>query len=446
MSLLASTYTAAGSKQQHHPDRPPALTAATAALVSYLTTTAVMYWWQWRRRRQYQDDCLQQLQHQQQLLLQQQQRRQEERTGRIRAEVKLRTALKEIQRLKYSYSPKDNETDTTKPGCDDGASACTPQDNNHIMILRAIGTVTSPYTKRMGTPRQPQLVPSSRGFVEFHSSIVPAASLEGIDEYSCIWIIFGFHANTDYLVNDATSNSKTPNKRTKIRPPRGGGVKMGQLATRAPHRPNPLGLSLVHLERWDAAQRRLYISGLDLVHGTPVYDIKPFVPWDVPGYSGTLQPSSPLNLQQQQQQQLKVPSWVSQRDEISQVTFTPEAAHQLEHMVHTKRLAPLYTTENDGYRGALQTLQEVLAQDPRSSHKGVKSNARGTTIPTVSSRSRDPKTAPLPPECYRLVFGQCQVEFVVLESEGVKVRSVTPIEFDPGSYVDGVPLMSETQR
>ena len=127
-------------------------------------------------------------------------------------------------------------------------------------MMHSIGTTVSPYTKRMGTPRQPQLVPSSRGYIEL---TIPPDSCAGMEKYSHCWILFEFHANT---------NTKASRK-TKIRPPRGMGEKVGQLATRSPHRPNCIGLSLVCIEKWDTKKRQLHVSGLDLVNGTPVYDI-----------------------------------------------------------------------------------------------------------------------------------------------------------------------------
>lgn len=292
-------------------------------------------------------------------------RRQEERTGRIRAEVKLRTMAK-------------------------------PTSLTSGLTLQCIGTVVSPYTKRMGTPRQPQLVPASRGYIAF---AIEAERLDGIDAYSHVWILFGFHANTN-----------VDNRRTKIRPPRGGGLKIGQLATRSPHRPNPIGLSLVQLERWEPLTRRLYISGLDLVNSTPVYDVKPCVPWDVPTEA------------------LKVPDWVDQDDAIAEVVFTEQAEQHLADMVGQGRLAPLYTHANDGLSGAKLTLQQVLAQDPRSSHKGI--DARGSRSATMT---------------YSLIFGQCQVDFTVT-GEGVTVTDVTAVDFDPSSYVDGVPLISKNKE
>jgi tRNA-Thr(GGU) m(6)t(6)A37 methyltransferase TsaA len=254
----------------------------------------------------------------------------------------------------------------------------------------------------MGTPRQPQLVPASRGYIQFTAG-VPAAALAGIEQYSHIWIIFEFHANTD----------TNASQKTKIRPPRAPrDTKVGQLATRSPHRPNPLGLSLVKLERWDETTRQLHVSGLDLVNHTPVYDIKPVVPWDIPGFPAFRVP-------------LTVPTWVEQDDVIPCVRFEIRALEGLRDAVHQGRLAPLYTNTNRGFEAAQQTLLEILAQDPRSSHKGVTGNGRGSSSE----------------QAYKLIFCETQVSFVC-ERQEVKVTEVQVIEFDKSQYVDGVPLIS----
>jgi len=317
-------------------------------------------------------------------------RRDEERTGRIRAEVKLRTALK-------------GGGENTQLQAIGNGSKAKNIDNNRTRMLEIIGTVVSPYQKRMGTPRQPQLVPSSRGYVEFFRQAVAPASLDGIQAYSHVWIIFEFHANTSI-----------GSKRTKVRPPRGNGQKVGQLATRSPHRPNPIGLSLVKVERWDETKLVLHISGLDLVNGTPVYDVKPCVPWDVPGHPF----KSPNEV-------LKVPDWVEQDDAFSSVDFSGAARKQLREFVAEGRLAPLYAEDEDGFEAAAQTLREVLAQDPRSSHKGV--DSRGKTSPDDN---------------YSLIFAQCEVHFSVSAS-GVLVNWVSAADFHPDSYVEGIPLISE---
>lgn len=292
-------------------------------------------------------------------------KRQEERTGRIRAEVKLRNALAREKQMTF--------TSVESSDC-------------HMMNLSTIGLVVSPYTKRMGTPRQGMLVPSSRGFIQFSSTLPPEA-VDGIDGYSHIWVIFAFHANTSL----ATS------KKSKIRPPRAGGIKVGQLATRSPHRPNALGLSLVKLERWEPSKRRLHISALDLVDGTPVYDIKPYVHWDIPpevNYDAT---------------NIRLPSWVEKNDDVlTRVTFSEEACERLKDFHQRNFLMPLYPSKDgDALKASIDTLKEILAQDPRSSHKGVTKNQRGS----VSS------------ETYRLMFCKVEIEFSVSEN-GARVVAI----------------------
>ncbi|GKY91750.1 hypothetical protein MPSEU_000146700 [Mayamaea pseudoterrestris] len=313
--------------------------------------------------------------------------RKSERTGRIRAERRLRELEKQLQQQS------SNSTSTF--------GSNNPQ-NHETFTATIIGIVTSPYTKRMGTPRQPQLVPSSRGYIQF---TVAAEALDGMTQYSHMWVIFVFHANT---------NSEASQK-TKIRPPRAGGVKVGQLATRSPHRPNPIGLSLCRIVDWDAKEKRLHVRELDLVHGTPVLDVKPCVPWDVP----------PL-------QAFRVPDWVKQDDGIANVEFTNSAKDELEELVKQQRLSPLYTIGNDGFSGAVETLTQVLAQDPRSSHRGLKTNARGTTATTLS-----PSDA-----TYSLIFGHTKVEFRV-SSKGAQVMHVSAVDFDESAHDNGVPLMSD---
>lgn len=241
---------------------------------------------------------------------------------------------------------------------------------------------------------QGALVPSSRAFVQLS---IPMETLDGIEKFGHVWIVFEFHANTDLAAS----------KKTKIRPPRGGGIKVGQLSTRSPHRPNALGLSLVKVDRLDVKARRFYVSALDLVNGTPVYDIKPCVPWDIPGrFDGV---------------GLRVPDWVDSDDALSLVTFAAEAEKDLKEMISQKLMAPLYTSKNDGFDGALQTLKQVLAQDPRASHQRGKSTGK-----------KDP--------AYSIIFCQTQVEFRVVDGN-VEVTNLVAAKFDDDtSFVDGIPL------
>lgn len=137
-----------------------------------------------------------------------------------------------------------------------------------VLRFRAIATVHSCFPDRRGTPRQGMLVPAARAEVVL-APHVPAAALDGLEGYSLVWLVFVFHKNR--LRKDGSASSKA-----HIRPPKGGGRSVGVFATRSPHRPNPVGLSLVRVLRVDG--RRILVGGADLVDGTPVLDIKPYVP------------------------------------------------------------------------------------------------------------------------------------------------------------------------
>lgn len=131
------------------------------------------------------------------------------------------------------------------------------------MTIEPIGVLESCYLDKFGTPRQPGLVPSSFGRICIFPQWQPADSLQGLEEFSHIWVLFQFHQN------------QISHFHAKVHPPRLGGGKIGVFATRSPHRPNPIGLSLVKLDRIEG--NYLYISGIDIIDGTPVMDIKPYL-------------------------------------------------------------------------------------------------------------------------------------------------------------------------
>ncbi|EXB94539.1 hypothetical protein L484_022849 [Morus notabilis] len=141
--------------------------------------------------------------------------------------------------------------------------------------MAPIGVIKSCFSTRNGTPRQPLLVPLAKARLFFNLSRVPPASLEGLREYSHCWVIYVFHLNTDLekLWKDPTKSKF----KAKVRVPRLKGGKMGVFATRSPHRPCPIGLTVAKIE---AVQGNLILlSGVDLVDGTPVLDIKPYLPY-----------------------------------------------------------------------------------------------------------------------------------------------------------------------
>ena len=132
-----------------------------------------------------------------------------------------------------------------------------------MVSLKPIGYIQSCYKNKLGTPRQPRVAPSSRGMIVIDESVINKDSLQGLDEFEYIWLIFLFHENTNTQV------------KSKVTPPRLGGKKVGVFASRSPHRPNPLGLSLVRLEK--VTENQVFVSDIDLIDGTPILDIKPYL-------------------------------------------------------------------------------------------------------------------------------------------------------------------------
>ncbi|MDO1509679.1 MULTISPECIES: tRNA (N6-threonylcarbamoyladenosine(37)-N6)-methyltransferase TrmO [unclassified Neisseria] len=132
----------------------------------------------------------------------------------------------------------------------------------------SIATVHSPYKQKFGVARQPGLVPAAEVCIELNREFT-ADSIRGLDTFDYVWISFIFHD----VINEGWS--------PLVRPPRlGGKQKMGVFATRSPHRPNHIGLSLLKLERIETGKTvRLYCSGADLLDDTPVIDIKPYIPF-----------------------------------------------------------------------------------------------------------------------------------------------------------------------
>lgn len=206
------------------------------------------------------------------------------------------------------------------------------------MEIRPIAYIENDFKEKFGIPRQ-------SGIVDLPSKIVflPEFSdnnaLRGLEDFSHIWLIWGF--------SEVKSGEFSPT----VRPPRlGGNVRMGVFATRSPYRPNPLGLSVVRLEK--IGRGELLVSGADLMNGTPIFDIKPYLPYieSIPDASN---------------------GWsLAEKDDILDVQFPPEL---LEKIPEKKR------------RGLLK----ILAQDPR------------------------PQYQDNPERVYTMAFGEFQVSFRV---------------------------------
>ncbi len=137
--------------------------------------------------------------------------------------------------------------------------------------MKTIATIHTDFPTKFGVPRQSGLVDGLKGRIVFAPEYRQAEAFRGLEEYSHIWVLWEF------------SEAKRERWSATVKPPRlGGKVHMGVFATRSPYRPNPIGLSCVKLDKLQFDEKLgpvLYVSGVDMMDGTPVYDIKPYLPY-----------------------------------------------------------------------------------------------------------------------------------------------------------------------
>lgn len=135
-----------------------------------------------------------------------------------------------------------------------------------MFTLEPIGYIHSCFKEKFAIPRQSLLAPLATGVLELLPPFNQQQALEGLEQVSHIWLLFIFH------------QTLAQKHRLKVRPPRLGGNKsLGVFATRSTFRPNGLGQSVVKLD--NILDGKLYLSGIDLLDGTPIVDIKPYVPY-----------------------------------------------------------------------------------------------------------------------------------------------------------------------
>ena len=136
---------------------------------------------------------------------------------------------------------------------------------NNAATLKIIARIKSDFPTKFGIPRQSGLAPKLSAKIVFEHDFRSPEALAGLENFSHIWLIWGF--------SEAARESWSPT----VRPPRlGGNRKVGVFATRSPFRPNSLALSAVKIEKIENGE--IFISGADLMDGTPIYDIKPYLP------------------------------------------------------------------------------------------------------------------------------------------------------------------------
>ncbi|MBQ7545708.1 MAG: tRNA (N6-threonylcarbamoyladenosine(37)-N6)-methyltransferase TrmO [Clostridia bacterium] len=138
------------------------------------------------------------------------------------------------------------------------------------LVIEPIAYIHTDFSEKFGIPRQSGRVPALQGRIVFEPSFRNPDTLRDLDGFSRIWLIFGF------------SKASRDTWSATVRPPRlGGNRRVGVFASRSPYRPNPLGLSCVQLDRIEQIDNgpQLIVSGVDLLDNTPIYDIKPYIPY-----------------------------------------------------------------------------------------------------------------------------------------------------------------------
>ena len=135
--------------------------------------------------------------------------------------------------------------------------------------MNIIAHIETDFPTKFGIPRQSGIIETLQGRIVFEPDYRNAEAVRGLEEFSHIWLLWEF--------SEAVRDTWSPT----VRPPRlGGNVRKGVFATRSPFRPNPIGLSSVRLEKIEIDQKLgpvLHVSGADLMDGTPIYDIKPYI-------------------------------------------------------------------------------------------------------------------------------------------------------------------------
>lgn len=197
--------------------------------------------------------------------------------------------------------------------------------------MKPIARIETNYREKFGIPRQSGLV-NDQARIIFEPGFGAPEAVRGLDEFSHIWLIWVFSENIE--------SGWSPT----VRPPRlGGNKRMGVFATRSPFRPNPIGLSAVRLERIEFDHTNapvLHIKGADLMHGTPILDIKPYIP-----YSDSIPDANP--------------GFASEIPETKLNVIVPDKARQL------------LTKEQ------LDILQKTLSLDPRPSYQNDRNRIYG---------------------------------------------------------------------
>ena len=239
--------------------------------------------------------------------------------------------------------------------------SCDP-DMCHVAPI--IGYHRAPLSQKFGAPRQPNLVPLT-SVIEMLAPYDTPTAFVGLDAFSHIWISWQFHHNFINKANASNEAASNADKfRSQVRPPRlGGNQKIGVFASRSMYRPSGLGLSVVKLERIEVIEGRvlLRISGADMIDGTPIIDIKPYVAYSdalasvESGFAPIAPAALTVTITEQAQRQFDQIIIIGQQDKDSDMKAHVSA------VIHTIQQQLLETD--------ITLICALIAQDPRPAYR-----------------------------------------------------------------------------
>ena len=229
-----------------------------------------------------------------------------------------------------------------------------------------IGYHRAPLSQKFGAPRQPNLV-ALTSVIEMIAPYDTPAAFVGLEDFSHIWVSWQFHHN--YLYKDKQANKADSSFRAQVRPPRlGGNQKIGVFASRSMYRPSALGLSVVKLEAIEIVEGRvlLIISGADMIDGTPIIDIKPYVAYSdaLPEAKSGFAPSAP--------HLLDVTVTKVAYEQFVQIIDNQHVHNEAEKTAQNKKVtvnAVIDEIQNQLLILDLDNIKALISQDPRPAYR-----------------------------------------------------------------------------
>ncbi|ABE75313.1 tRNA (N6-threonylcarbamoyladenosine(37)-N6)-methyltransferase TrmO [Psychrobacter cryohalolentis] len=236
--------------------------------------------------------------------------------------------------------------------------------SNHIAPI--IGYHRAPLSQKFGAPRQPNLV-ALTSVIEMIAPYDTPAAFIGLEDFSYIWVSWQFHHN--YLYKDKQANKADSSFRAQVRPPRlGGNQKIGVFASRSMYRPSALGLSVVKLEAIEIVEGRvlLIISGADMIDGTPIIDIKPYVAYSdaLPDAQSGFAPSAP--------HLLEVTVTKVAYEQFVQIIDNQHIHNEAEKIAHNEKAtvkSVIHKMQKQLLMPDLDNIKALIAQDPRPAYR-----------------------------------------------------------------------------